>query len=157
MELTDYLIPRMGRATRDRLAATVWGDNDMLPELLTLIQSGSKIQRMKGAWVLSGIHAIDSEFLNSHQPFLLQLLRCETIGGVKRELLRCFEGIVLRDEISEQIISITMAWVTDDKQDLAVRYLCYRLLVPLLRPYPELQQELKDQTELYRSKFGRFP
>ena len=142
---------------RDSVALHVSQNADMFLELLNLIQSGNKTQRMKGAWVLSGIHAIDSDFLNSHQPFLLQQLRCETIGGVKRELLRCFEGIVLRDEISEQIISITMAWVTDDKQDLAVRYLCYRLLVPLLKPYPELQQELKSQAELYRSKFGRFP
>ena len=67
------------------------------------------------------------------------------------------QGIKLSEEIKEQLVVIAMNWVTDERQDLAVRYLCYRLLTPLLRHYHELQSELSIQVDLYQKKFGRFP
>jgi hypothetical protein len=50
-----------------------------------------------------------------------------------------------------------MSWVTDEQQDIAVRYLCYRLLMPLLRDIPELQSELMERIEFFKLKVGRFP
>jgi hypothetical protein len=50
-----------------------------------------------------------------------------------------------------------MDWVTDERQDLAVRYICYKVLTLVLKRYPELEIELHQQIDLYRSKFGRFP
>ena len=112
---------------------------------------------MKGSWVLSGVNAIDIEVLVPYYDELLSMLRSETVGGVKRELLRCFEGAELKQKVAEQLIIIAMDWVTDETQDLAVRYICYRLLKPLLKLYPQLEVELQQQIDLYGSKFGRFP
>jgi hypothetical protein len=72
-------------------------------------------------------------------------------------MLRCFEGAELKQTVAEQLIVIAMDWVTDETQDLAVRYICYRVLKLLLKLYPELEVELHQQIDLYRSKFGRFP
>ncbi len=157
MNLSEWLVVRMGRKTRDHVANRVINDDELFSELVQLVHTGSKTQRMKGAWVLSGIHLMDSNYLQSHYPMLLECLKSESVGGVKRELLRCFEGTTLREEITEQFIVIAMNWVTDERQDLAVRYLCYRLLKPLLRHYHELQSELTIQVDLYQKKFGRFP
>ncbi len=157
MNLSEWLVVRMGRITRDHVANRVRNDDVLFSELVQLVHSGSKTQRMKGAWVLSGIHLIDSNYLQSHYPIILERLKSESVGGVKRELLRCFQGATLSEEIKEQLVVIAMNWVTDERQDLAVRYLCYRLLTPLLRHYHELQSELSIQVDLYQKKFGRFP
>jgi hypothetical protein len=95
--------------------------------------------------------------LAPHYEDLLSMLLLETVGGVKRELLRCFEGALLNDSAADRLVVIAMDWVTDEHQDLAVRYICYRVLTPLLKPYPELEDELRMKVDLYRSKFGRFP
>jgi hypothetical protein len=112
---------------------------------------------MKGSWVLSGIHKLDSGSLKSSYPILLECLNSEVVGGVKRELLRCFEGETLTDEVAGRLVALTIKWVTDETQDLAVRYLCYRLLKSLVKCHEELQLELNLQIELYQSKNGRFP
>jgi hypothetical protein len=157
MKLTDYLIVRMGRPMRDSIAVQVIADDDLYSELLLLIQAGNQTQRMKGSWVLAGIHRMDAGRVAPKYSTLIDCLRTETVGGVKREILRCFEGCSLSDEIAGELVAITMNWVTDETQDLAVRYLCYRLLKPLIRQHRELQLELNTQVELYKSKFGRFP
>ena len=157
MKLEDYLVVRMGRSTRDKVASFVATDEGKLQELIGLIRSGTRPQRMKGSWVLSGVHAIDTEVLVPYYDELLTMLRSETVGGVKREMLRCFEGAELKQTVAEQLIVIAMDWVTDETQDLAVRYICYRVLKLLLKLYPELEVELHQQIDYYRSKFGRFP
>jgi hypothetical protein len=157
MKLENYLVVRMGRSARDYTAVAIMREAGKISELIELVKSGTKTQRMKGSWVLSGIHSIDSGVLKAYYPILLDQIRSENIGGVKRELLRCFENADLDRKIADQIILIAMELVTDARQDLAVRYLCYRLIIPLLEGYPDLQLELKNQTELYRLKFGRFP
>jgi hypothetical protein len=156
MKLEDYLVVRMGRLARDHVAAVVC-EEGKLTELIELVQSGTKTQRMKGSWVLSGVHSMDSGILKAHYPVLINHIRSENVGGVKRELLRCFENASLDKTTADQLILLAMELVTDERQDLAVRYVCYRLLIPLLKGYPELQLELEAQTELYRLKFGRFP
>ena len=157
MKLIDHLVVRMGRVTRDYLASLALQNEDMLRELMFLIQSGNQTQRMKGSWVLSGVRKLNPEVLKSYYPVLITCLKNEKVGGVKRELLRSFEGGSMSDELEEELIVITMGWVTDEHQDLAVRYVCYRLLTPLLKRYPELQMELSQQVDLYRMKFGKFP
>ena len=157
MKLIDYLVVRMGRVTRDYLASLVLQNEDMLRELMYLIQSGNQTQRMKSSWVLSGVRKLNHDVLKSYYPVLITCLKNEKVGGVKRELLRCFESGSMSDELEEELIVITMGWVTDEHQDLAVRYVCYRLLTPLLKRYPELQMELSQQVDLYRMKFGKFP
>jgi len=157
MKLVDYLVVRMGRVTRDQLASLAIQNQDVLHELIHLIQAGNQTQRMKGSWVLSGVHQLKPEVLKSYYPTLIACLTNEMVGGVKRELLRCFEGGLMSDVIEEELIVITMGWVTDEHQDLAVRYACFRLLPPLLKQYPELQMELSQQVDLYRMKFGKFP
>ena len=157
MKLEDYLVVRMGRSTRDKVASFVLTDEGKLQELIGLIRFGTTPQRMKGSWVLSGVNAIDTKVLVPYYDELLTMLRSETVGGVKREMLRCFEGAELKQTVAEQLIVIAMDWVTDETQDLAVRYICYRLLKPLLKLYPQLEVELQQQIDLYGSKFGRFP
>jgi len=157
MNLSEYLVVRMGRATRDSVALQVLNNEELFSELLYFVRSGSKIQRMKGSWVLSGIHKLDSSILKSSYPILLECLYSEVVGGVKRELLRCFEDTALNEEIAGRLITIAMSWVTDQSQDLAVRYLCYRLLKQLLKKHTELQRELNSSIELYRSQKGSFP
>ena len=155
--LEKHLVVRMGRATRDSLAVMVLPDEQLLLELLEVVKSGTQTQRMKGAWVLSGIHAFDRARLGAYHSFLLALLQVETVGGVKREILRCFENCSMEGDTAEQLLVIAMDWVTDEHQDLAVRYLCYRLMKPMLGVYPELYIELQQRVELFQSKFGRFP
>ena len=157
MKLVDHLIVRMGKSTRDKVVSFVLSDSRNLHELLGLVRSGTRPQRMKGSWVLSGVHSADADLLAPHYDDLLAMLQQETVGGVKRELLRCFEGARLNDAAADRLVVIAMDWVTDERQDLAVRYICYRVLVPLLKLYPELEDELRMQVDLYRSKFGRFP
>lgn len=157
MKLTDYLVVRMGRLTRDQVASLAAQNGHKLRELMYLIQAGNQTQRMKGSWVLSGVRKLNHEVLKSYYPVLITCLKNEKVGGVKRELLRCFEGGSMSDALEEELIVITMGWVTDEHQDLAVRYVCYRLLGPLLKRYPELQMELRQQVDLYRMKFGKFP
>ena len=157
MELTEYLVVRMGKTTRDSVASVVASDQHKLHELIDLIRSGTKPQRMKGSWVLSAVYTIDSEVLVPYHEDLLTMLKLETIGGVRRELLRCFEGARLNNTVADGLVVIAMDWVTDETQDLAVRYICYRVLKLLLKLYPELEVELHQQIDLYRSKFGRFP
>lgn len=157
MNLSEWLVVRMGRATRDHVANRVINDDVLFSELVHLVHTGSKTKRMKGAWILSGIHFMDSNYLQSHYPILLECLKSESVGGVKRELLRCFEGVTLSQEITEQFVMVAMEWVTDERQDLAVRYLCFRVLKPLLKDYPEFQNELSLKVENYRTMFGRFP
>ena len=112
---------------------------------------------MKGAWVLSGVHSVDKDVLAPYYDDLLSMLQLESVGGVKRELLRCFEGARLNDPLADRLVVIAMDWVTDERQDLAVRYICYKVLTIVLKRYPELEIELHQQINLYRSKFGRFP
>jgi hypothetical protein len=157
MKLVEHLVVRMGRSTRDRVVSFVLSDAGSLHELIELVRSGTKPQRMKGAWVLSGVHSVDTDVLVPYYDELLSMLHLESVGGVKRELLRCFEGARLNDSLADRLVVISMDWVTDERQDLAVRYICYRVLTPLLKQYPELEIELHQQIELYRSKFGRFP
>jgi hypothetical protein len=157
MKLTEHLVVRMGKTTRDSVASFVVSDQNKLHELIDMVSSGTKPQRMKGAWVLSTVHTIDSEVLVPYHNQLLNMLRLEAIGGVRRELLRCFEGARLNNTVADELVMIAMDWVTDETQDLAVRYICYRLLKPLLKQHPELEVELQQQVEFYRSKFGRFP
>jgi hypothetical protein len=157
MKLTEHLVVRMGRATRDRVASFVVSDQNKLHELIDLVSSGTKPQRMKGAWVLSAVQTIDSEVLVPYHDQLLTMLRLEAIGGVRRDLLRCFEGARLNNTVADGLVVIAMDWVTDETQDLAVRYICYRVLKPLLKQYPDLEVELQQQVDYYRSKFGRFP
>lgn len=157
MKLSDYLVVRMGRATRDKVVAFAMQDEEIFEELMGLVRSGNRTQRMKASWVLSGIQTADASKLNVHRGFLVKCLNDESVGGVKRELLRCFEGAVLGELISDELIHICMEWVTDKQQDLAVRYICYRLLKTLLKSHPDLKQELEIQIELFRLKFGSFP
>ena len=157
MKLHDHLVVGMGRSSRDRLVSFVLSDAGSLQELIELVRSGTNPQRMKGAWVLSGVHSIDSHVLIPYYNDLLVMLQSELIGGVKRELLRCFEGARLNITVADNLVVIALEWVTDERQDLAVRYICYRVLTPLLKQYPELEIELHQQIDLYRSKFGRFP
>ena len=157
MKLVNHLVVRMGRSTRDRLVSFVLSDAASLHELIDFVRAGTKPQRMKGSWVLSGVHSIDSDVLTPYYHDLLSMLQSEMVGGVKRELLRCFEGVCLDEALADRLVVIAMDWVTDERQELAVRYICYRLLTPLLKQYPELQDELQQQVDLFRSKFGRFP
>jgi hypothetical protein len=157
MELTDYLVVRMSRVTRDYVASLAAQNEDVMRELIHLIQAGNQTQRMKGSWVLSGVRMLNPEALKSYYPVMITCLKNEKVGGVKRELLRSFEGGSMSDALEEELIVITIGWVTDEHQDLAVRYVCYRLLGPLLKRYPELQMELRQQVDLYRMKFGKFP
>lgn len=147
----------MGRSKRDELAAEIISDKSKLNELIHLVCDGTQTQRMKGAWVLSGIHALNRSILIPYHGSLMAMLNVETVGGVKRELLRCFDKCKPDGIIASQLITLAMDWVTDDQQDLAVRYVCYRLLIPLLAEYPELAWELKQKINLYKEKFGRYP
>lgn len=155
--LEEHLVVRMGRSTRDKLVAEIISDKSKLNELIHLVCDGTKTQRMKGAWVLSGIHALNRSVLIPYHGSLIAMLNVETVGGVKRELLRSFEKSKPNERIAGELITLAMEWVTDEKQDLAVRYVCYRLLTPLLADYPELSWELKQKINLYRDKFGRYP
>jgi hypothetical protein len=152
--IDKYLITRMGRQQRDAVVEMVLADEALLAELFELVSSGTQVQRMKGAWVMSGIQVNHSKLLQSYHSRILKCLLRESVGGVKRELLRCFERTKLASDDGEQLIVIAMSWVTDEKQDIAVRYLCYRLLLPLLRDIPELQVELSERIEFFKLKVG---
>jgi hypothetical protein len=155
--LEQHLVVRMGRLKRDELAAEIVSDKSKLNKLIQLVCDGTQTQRMKGAWVLSGVHALNRSILIPYHGSLIAMLNVETVGGVKRELLRSFEKCKPDERIASELIALTMEWVTDDKQDLAVRYVCHRLLTTLLADYPELEWELKQKVKLYREKFGRYP
>lgn len=153
--LNQLLTVGMGKEARLALAKDALAHPAMLTELILLVRSGSNVQRMKGAWVLSGIHALNrAKLIPFYESFMVQLIS-ESTGGVKRELLRCFENIELEPKIAEQLLAITFDWITDETQDVAVRYLCLRLLKPIVKKYPELDTELQMQIELSRTKFGK--
>jgi hypothetical protein len=89
-------------------------------------------------------------------PVIPFFLNSEVVGRVKREFLRFFEGEILNDEIAGRLVALAMNWVTDETQDLAVRYLYCRLLKSLVKFHEELQLELNSKIDLYRLKNGRF-
>lgn len=155
--IEEFLIVRMGRRQRDAVVAMVMRDSGLLKDVFRCAISGTDVQRMKGSWVLSGIHAENPLLLSEYRSAMLRHLQIESVGGVKRELLRCFERVAMKQDEVEQLIMIVMNWVTDEHQDFAVRYLCFRLLKPMIKKYPELQMELSQRIELYTAKFGRFP
>ena len=155
--IESSLIVGMKRLQRDALIALVVNQPTLFAELLRLALYGTQVQRMKGSWVLSGIHAKNASLLQPYYDEVLTHLTAERIGGVKRELLKCFMKSRLSSEAIQQLVLITMEWVTDDEQDLAVRYACFKILKERLANYPELKAELQDRIELYRDKFGRFP
>jgi hypothetical protein len=45
MNLSEYLVVRMGRATRDSVALQVLNNEELFSELLYFVRSGSKIQQ----------------------------------------------------------------------------------------------------------------
>jgi hypothetical protein len=47
MNLSEYLVTRMGRAARDSVAMQVLSNEELFSQLLFLVRSGNKIQRMK--------------------------------------------------------------------------------------------------------------
>ncbi|MFM7728356.1 MAG: hypothetical protein ACKO7B_16780, partial [Flavobacteriales bacterium] len=114
-------------------------------------------QRMKGSWVLTGIHEVSPALVNSYYSEMLKHLNSETVGGVKRQLLKCFVKANLDSDQLSQLLAITMQWVTDHDQDLAVRYVCFKILKKQIKKFPELNLELEQSISLYREKFGRFP
>jgi len=155
--LENYLVTGMSSLQRDALAELILAQPTLIDDLFRLVRSGTRVQRMKGAWVLSGIQSKNSSVL---QPYLVQIMQCvktESVGGVKRELLRCINPLNLTTDMNDQLTILMLDWVTDDQQDFAVRYLSYRLLKPLLSDFPELQSELQERILLFKSKFGRFP
>ncbi len=59
--LNQLLTVGMGKEVRLALAKDALAHPAMLTELILLVRSGSNVQRMIGAWVLSGIHALSNE------------------------------------------------------------------------------------------------
>lgn len=156
--LETHLIVRMGRAMRDALVQRVLAQHSLADELVQLVFTGTQVQRMKGAWVLSGLHDARETLVEPHYQQILNHLRTELVGGVKRELLKCFlNPNRLNDDDKERLIALTMEWVTDHQQDLAVRYVCFKILKKQLSTLPELRAELDYIISLYREKYGRFP
>jgi len=155
--IEHYLQVGMKRSQRDAVVAMLTFQPELMGEFVRLVLVGTRTQRMKGAWVLSGVHAENNSLLRPHYPEILLHLHSEEIGGVKRELLKCFVKARLSSDSLQQLLLIAMKWVTDHNQDLAIRYVCHKILKERLADFPELNTELKERIELYRDKFGRFP
>jgi len=155
--LEHVLIVGMGRRQCDEAVTLIIQQPEILTSLFQLVTAGKREQRMKGSWVLSRIHEVSPSLVKPHYSEMLMQLETETIGGVKRELLKCFVKAELNNDSLNQLLMITLKWVTDPQQDLAVRYVCFKILKGHMANYPELKSELDQSIQLYREKFGRFP
>ncbi len=147
----------MPKTTCNAVAHYVLDQPELYISLLDLVEYGSAVQSIKASWVIAHIRLLSPKFSEQQQHRILNLLRKTAMGGVRRELLRSLEGIELDELIMEELLEIAINWITDMDQDVAVRYLCNRVILACSKRIPELKQELQLIRQLQLEKNGKFP
>lgn len=157
MDISEHLVTSLPKEKCKSLAEYVLRHPNYFVRLLDLIEEGTDVQAMKGSWVAAHIRQLDPKLSERYQRRILDMAMATTIGGVRRELLRCLEGIQLEEVVTHELLECTLKWVADLNQDFAVRYLSQRIIYTCSKYIPELKLELQMIKQLQLEKTGRFP
>jgi hypothetical protein len=157
MQLESILKVRMGLKECTAVAAYAVERDEVFLNLLEFVEHGNEAQAMKASWVMGHIRRLNQTQSLKYQDKLIQLLQRASIGGVQRELLKSLEGLTLKESNEAALLNFAWRGSVNMQYDIAVRYLCLRILRFYSKRFPELQEELKSIEALQREKTGRFP
>ena len=147
----------MGLKECTAVAAYALERDEVYLNLLEFVEHGNDAQAMKASWVMGHIRRLNQTQSLKYQDKLIQLLQQASIGGVQRELLKSLEGLTLKEANEVALLNFAWSGAVNMQYDIAVRYLCLRILRFYSKRFPELQEELKSIEVLQHEKTGRFP
>lgn len=144
----------MGLKECTAVAAYALERDEVYLNLLESVEHGNDAQAMKVSWVMGHIRRLNQTQSLKYQDKLIQLLQQASIGGVQRELLKSLEGLTLNEAAR-----LNFAWsgAVNMQYDIAVRYLCLRILRFFSKRFPELREELKPIEAMQREKNRSIP
>ncbi len=147
----------MGLKECTAVAAYALERDEVYLDLLEFVEHGNDVQAMKASWVMGHIRRLNQTQSLKYQDKLIQLLQQSSIGGVQRELLKSLEGLTLNEANEAALLNFAWSGAVNMQYDIAVRYLCLRILRFFSKRFPELREELKSIEAMQREKTDRFP
>lgn len=95
------------------------------------------------SWIISHAVDIDGSILSyKHHRSLLNALGSTETGGVKRNLIRVWQFIIIPETILPEIADFALKFLADPKEDIAVRAFAITVLENCLKTIPELKDEV---------------
>lgn len=147
----------MGLKECTAVAAYALERDEVYLNLLEFVEHGNDAQAMKASWVMGHIRRLNQTQSLKYQDKLIQLVQQASIGGVQRELLKALEGLMLNEANEAALLNFAWSGAVNMQYDVAVRYLCLRILRFYSKRFPELREELNSIEAMQREKTGRFP
>jgi hypothetical protein len=123
----------------------------LFDELWELIKSGTPPVPQRGAWVISHLGEVNPDLLKPYFADVLVLLRAPTHDAVHRALVRTLAHMDIPEEYEGELYDLAISWISSPVKPVAIRVHCMDIAARIARPYPELQDELRQVIEAQMS------
>lgn len=144
-KLESSLSQRMGMPDIKAMAAWALQDAGNRDMLWRLVRSDDRRTSVNALWIISHLKTKESEWLQSLQNDIVDMLLVESDTSKKRIMLQLLrEQDFEPDDVRTDLIDFCFSKINSECEPYAVRAFCIYVAFKLCRNYPELLNELKE-------------
>ncbi len=121
-------------------------NNTDINDLIPLLFEPHPIN-MRFAWFLGDMATHKPEFLRGHLTYLFQHRNSFNILNFNRSLAKFFLHCGIPNEIEAEVLDELFVWLNSKKDDISTKSLTLKVLMKLVKKYPELKPELISSLE----------
>ncbi len=145
-EIRLFLISNSSDAERKLVLNEYVLNNNEINDLIPLLFEPHPIN-MRFAWFLGDIATHKPEFLQGHLTYLFQHRNSFNILNFNRSLAKFFLHCGIPNEIEAEVLDELFVWLNDPKSDVSTKSFSLKVLIKLVKKYPELKHELISSLE----------
>jgi hypothetical protein len=102
---------------------------------------------MRFAWFLGDLVSQNPEFVKGHLTYLFHQRNSFNILNFNRSLAKFFLHCGIPNEIEAEVLNELFVWLNSNKDDISTKSLTIKVLMKLVKKYPELKHELISSLE----------
>ncbi len=141
--MLEKLRQRIGIKIVREIANVACFDESVLDAICKYASHSESRVVYNASWIISHAVDIDRNILSyKHHRYLLNALGKTEIGGVKRSLIRVWQFIIIPETILPKVTDYALKFLSDPKEDIAVRAFAITVLENCLKSIPELKDEV---------------
>lgn len=152
-KLESALSGRIGMPDIKAMAALALQDAGNRDMLWRLVRSDDRRTSVNALWIISHLKTKESEWLQSLQNDIVDMLLVESDTSKKRIMLQLLrEQDFEPDDVRTDLIDFCFSKINSECEPYAVRAFCIYVAFKLCRNYPELLNELKEYLSMMSAR-----
>jgi hypothetical protein len=144
MNLREAILAEHSKANTQKIVQWIGNDREKIRKLIDILLHDEYRVVQRAAWIMSDVAKIHPASMLEHTPTLVEKLKDTGAHiAVKRNIYRLLQIVELPETVHGDLMNDCFESLMNPREALAVRAFAMEILARLVKPYPEIGNELR--------------